>query len=152
MSEQAPQRSRELFQSGFFCAESVLQAIAESQSIRSDLITRIATGFCSGISRTGGMCGAVSGAIMGIDLVAGRNSPAESLEVNYALIQKLISRFESQYGSINCRQLIGCDLATEVGQRFFMENHLMENCLQYAEGATSMAVSLIEEFHSSKSK
>jgi C_GCAxxG_C_C family probable redox protein len=93
MSEQAPQRSRELFQSGFFCAEIVLLAIAESQGILSNLIPRIATGFCSGLSRTGGMCGAVSGAIMGINLVAGRNSPAESLEVSYALTQKMISCF-----------------------------------------------------------
>lgn len=145
MSEQAPQRSVELFKSGFFCAESVLLAIAESQGIRSDLIPRIATGFCSGISRTGGMCGAVSGAIIGINLVTGRNSPAESLEVNYALIQQLISQFEKQYGSINCRQLLGCDLATEAGQHYFMENNLMESCLQYAEGATSMALSLIAE-------
>jgi C_GCAxxG_C_C family probable redox protein len=148
MSEQAPQRSLELFKSGLFCAESVLLALAESLGIKSDLIPRIATGFCSGISRTAGMCGAVSGAIMGIDLVTGRNSPTESLEANYALIQKLISRFEKQYGSINCHQLLGCDLATEAGQRYFMENHLMESCLQYAEGATSMALSLIAEFRS----
>lgn len=148
MSEQASQRSLELFKSGFFCAESVLQAIAESQGIQSDLIPRIATGFCSGISRTGGMCGAVSGAIMGINLVAGRNLPAESIEISYALTQKLISRFESQFGSVNCRQLIGCDLAAEAGQRYFMENHLMESCLQYTAGATSMAVSLIAEFFS----
>jgi C_GCAxxG_C_C family probable redox protein len=148
MSEQAPQRSVELFKSGFFCAESVLLAIAESQGIQSDLIPKIATGFCSGVSRTGGMCGAVSGAMMGINLVSGRNSPTESLEVSYALTYKLINRFERQYGSINCRQLIGCDLGTEAGQRYFIENHLMESCLQYAEGATSMAVSLIAEFHS----
>ena len=145
MSEQASQRSLELFRSGFFCAESVLLAISESQGIQSDLIPRIATGFCSGISRTGGMCGAVSGAIMGINLVVGRNSPTESLEVSYDLTQKLISRFERQYGSVNCRQLIGCDLATERGQRYFLENHLMERCLQYAEGATRMALSLIAE-------
>jgi C_GCAxxG_C_C family probable redox protein len=145
MSGAAPQRSLELFKSGFFCAESVLLAIAESQGIQSDLIPRIATGFCSGISRTGGLCGAVSGAIMGINLTAGRNSPAESLEVCYALIQKLISRFESQYGSINCRQLIGCDLATEAGQRYFKENNLMESCLQYAGGATRLAIALITE-------
>ena len=130
MNEQASQRSLELFRSGFFCAESVLTAIAESQAIHSDLIPRIATGFCSGISRTGGMCGAVCGAIMGINLVAGRNSPTESLEASYALTQKLISRFEKQYGSANCRQLIGCDLASEAGQRYFVENNLMENCLQ----------------------
>jgi hypothetical protein len=59
MGEQVPQRSPELFRSGFFCAESVLLAIAESQGIQSDLIPRIATGFYSGISRTDGMCGAV---------------------------------------------------------------------------------------------
>jgi C_GCAxxG_C_C family probable redox protein len=147
MSEQASQRSLELFRSGFFCAESVLLAIAESQGIQSDLIPRIATGFCSGISRTGGICGAVSGAIMGINLLAGRNSPAESLEVSYDLTNQLINCFERQYGSVNCRQLIGCDLATETGQRYFMENHLMESCLQYAQGATSMAISLIAELH-----
>ncbi len=147
MSEQASQRSLDLFKSGFFCAESVLQAIAESQGIQSDLIPKIASGFCSGISRTGGMCGAVSGAIMGINLVAGRNSPDESLEVSYALTQKLISRFEEQYGSINCRQLVGCDLATEAGQRYFMENNLMERCMQCAADATSMAVSLLDELH-----
>jgi C_GCAxxG_C_C family probable redox protein len=150
MSEQAPQRSVETFRSGFFCAESVLLAIAESQGIRSDLIPRIAIGFCSGISRTGGICGAVSGAIMGINLVAGRNSPAESLEVSYALTQKMISHFERQYGSVNCRQLMGCDLATEAGQQYFMENNLMEHCLQYAERATSMATSIIAESQNSR--
>jgi C_GCAxxG_C_C family probable redox protein len=142
-------RSSELFRSGFFCAESVLQAIAESQGIQSDLIPRIATGFCSGISRTCGICGAVSGAIMGINLVAGRNSPAESLEPSYTLTQEFINRFERRYGSVNCRQLMGCDLATEEGQRYFMENHLMERCLQYAEDATSMAISVIAELHHS---
>jgi C_GCAxxG_C_C family probable redox protein len=150
MSEPASQRSLELFRSGFFCAESVLLAIAESQGIQSDLIPRIATGFCSGISRTGSMCGTVSGAVMGINLVAGRNSPGESIEISYALTQQLINRFEGQYGSVNCRQLIGCDLATEAGQRYFMENHLMERCLQCASDATSMAMSLIAESPYSK--
>jgi C_GCAxxG_C_C family probable redox protein len=145
MSEQASQRSRELFKSGYFCAESVLLAIAENQDIRSDLIPKIATGFCSGISRTGGMCGAVSGAMMGINLVAGRSSPSESIEFSYTLTQKLISLFERQYGSVNCRQLIGCDLATEAGQRYFLENNLMERCYQYAEGATRIAISLMAQ-------
>lgn len=145
MSEQASQRSLELFKSGYFCAESVLLALAENQGIHSDLIPKIATGFCSGISRTGGMCGAVSGAIMGINLTAGRNSTSESIEPSYTLTNKLISQFEREYGSVICRQLLGCDLATETGQQYFMENHLMECCLQYAEGATRIAISLIAE-------
>src|SRR5512136_2225690 len=91
MREQATQSSLELFKSGYFCAESVLQAIAEDLGIQSELIPKIASGFCSGIARTGGMCGAVSGAIMGINLAAGRSSPSESIEPSYALTQKLIS-------------------------------------------------------------
>jgi len=91
------------------------------------------------------MCGAVSGAIMGVNIVAGRNLPSESLEPSYTLTQKLISQFERQYGAVNCRQLIGCDLATEEGQRYFLENHLMERCFQYAQDATRMAISLIGE-------
>ena len=145
MSENASQRSLELFKSGYFCAESVLSAIAEAQGVQSDLIPKIATGFCSGISRTGGLCGAVSGAIMGINIIAGRSSPSESIEPSYTLTQKMISRFEREYGSVNCSQLIGCDLATAAGQQYFVENHLMERCLQYAEGATRMAISLIAE-------
>jgi len=125
----------------------VLLAIAGNLDIQSDLIPKIATGFCSGISRTCSICGAVSGAIMGINLVAGRSKPSESNEYCYTLNQKMISLFEKQYGSINCFQLIGCDLDTEEGQRVFAENHLMERCLQYAEGATSMAISLIAEKH-----
>jgi C_GCAxxG_C_C family probable redox protein len=150
MSEQASQRSLDLFRSGFFCAESVLLAIAESQGIQSDLIPRIATGFCSGISRTGGLCGAVGGAIMGLSLVAGRNLPSESAERSYTLTHELLSRFERQHGSVICRDLIACDLATEAGQRYFMENHLMERCLQYAVDATSIAVSLIDQLDNSR--
>jgi C_GCAxxG_C_C family probable redox protein len=143
MDNLTPQRSVELFKSGFFCAESVLLAIAESQGIQSELIPRIATGLCSGISRTGGMCGAVSGAILGINLVAGRNTPDQSLELSYTLTQKMIGTFETQYGSANCRQLLGCELNTEEGQEYFMANNLMEKCLEYAESATRIAESII---------
>ncbi len=145
MNDQAEKRSVELFRSGFFCAESVLQAIAEHEGIRSDLIPRIATGFCSGTSRTGRMCGALSGAIMGIGLTAGRDRPTDSLESCYALTQELIRLFEAEFGSANCRELIGCDLATGAGQRHFMENNLIEDCYRYAETAARLAVSLLSE-------
>jgi C_GCAxxG_C_C family probable redox protein len=143
MDDQASKRSRELFTSGYFCAESVLTALAESRGIRSEWIPRIASGLCSGIARTGGLCGAVSGAVMGMDLVYGRSSPSDSLEVCFGLAQELIRRFEERNGSTVCSQLIGCDLATEQGQRYFMENNLIERCYTYAEDATRLAVALM---------
>jgi len=45
--DQTARRSGELFDQGFCCAESVLQAVAESRDIHSDLIPRIATGLCA---------------------------------------------------------------------------------------------------------
>ncbi len=144
MSEEVSQRSKELFEQGFYCAESVLLAVAESKGIKSDLIPRIATGFCAGVARTGGMCGAVSGAIMAVNLLTGRSSPAGSVELNYSLTQQLISRFEKQHGSISCPQLLGCDLATPEGQRVFQENHLIERCKQYVGDAAGMVITLVD--------
>ncbi len=144
MNEQATKRCRELFRSGFYCAESVLMAIAESRGIQSDLIPRIATGFCSGMARTGGQCGAVSGAMMAISLFTGRQSPAESVDGNYALVHDLMRQFAQRYGSTNCQALLGCDLDTAEGQQVFMANRLIERCYDYAEGATRMTVSLLE--------
>ena len=83
-SSQVAERSESLFQQGFCCAESVLQAIAESQGIKSDLIPKIATGLCGGIARTGGICGAVSGGVLGINLVPGRSQASQSPEANSA--------------------------------------------------------------------
>lgn len=144
MDEQAAKRSRELFGSGFYCAESVLIAVAESRGIQSDLIPRIATGFCSGMARTGGQCGAVSGAMMAISLFTGRQSPKESVDGSYALVRELMKQFEERFGSTNCRVLLGCDLDTPEGQRIFRANQLIEHCYDYAEGATQIAMSLLE--------
>ena len=93
MIDKVSQRSGELFQSGLYCAESVLLAIAESKGIQSDLIPKIATGFCGGISRTCGMCGAVSGSIMAINLFVGRNSPEDSAQPAYAVVRSMLQKF-----------------------------------------------------------
>ena len=145
MPNKAAQRSRELFESGYFCAESVLLAIAEAKGIQSDLIPRIATGFCSGLARTGGVCGAVSGGIMGLNLLTGRSSPDESVEENYAAVQKLLSAFEDKFGSTNCQELIACDLGTREGLETYAANNLDEQCKRYTEQATRLTMQLLEE-------
>ena len=146
MNDQAPKRSREFFNSGYYCAESVLMAIAESRGVQSDLIPCIATGFCSGMARTGGQCGAVSGAMMGISLATGRRSETETVDRNYTLIQELIRRFEERFGTTNCRMLLGCDLGTVEGQQTFQANRLIEHCFEYAESATLIALSLLQDY------
>jgi C_GCAxxG_C_C family probable redox protein len=94
---QVAQRSETLFQRGFCCAESVLQAIAESRGIQSELIPRIATGLCGGIAKTGGICGAVSGGGLAINMVTGRNNADQSTEANVRLVQAFLMAFETKF-------------------------------------------------------
>lgn len=138
--EQAVRRARVLFESGFGCAQSVLMAIAESQGIESDIIPQIATGFCGGISRTCGLCGAVGGAIMGLGLINGTTSPTTDRSAHYAVVQQVIYAFEARYGSTNCRELTGCDLGTPEGRDRFAAEHMSARCLEFVETATHLAL------------
>ena len=144
MMDRAARKNKELWESGYYCAESVLLALAEEQGIQSGLIPRIATGFCSGVARSCGTCGAVSGAIMGLSLFNGRSLPDESVEEIYTIVRELMGVFAEKFGSINCQELIGCDLGTDEGQEFFRANNLREQCGQYVEEATRMAAQLME--------
>ena len=68
---------------GLLCAETVLNTIAEEAGLQSAIIPKIATGFCSGLARTGGMCGAVSGGIMALGLIYGRDSEDQDFQPLY---------------------------------------------------------------------
>jgi C_GCAxxG_C_C family probable redox protein len=145
MTDRTVQRSAALWDSGLYCAESVLLACAEELGIQSDLIPRIATGFCGGVSDTCGMCGAVSGAIMAISLAVGRNAPGEPPVAAYTLTRQFLAAFAQEFGSTNCRELTGCDLGTPEGQRAYQENHVAQRCRGYVEGATRIALQLLAE-------
>jgi len=133
------------FASGYRCAESVLLYVAESKNIQSDLIPKIATGFCAGISRTRGTCGAVTGAVMAINIFYGRNNPSIRLDQSYPPVQKFTKMFEEKFGSTNCMQLIDCDLLTEEGQKKFLNENIIATCKNFTCEATRIALSIIDE-------
>ena len=139
------EQSKEYFNSGLLCAESVLLAVTGYKGVENELIPRIATGFCSGMARTCGNCGAVSGGILAINVFFGRDKPKTPYDVNYKLVSTFLRSFEEQFGSINCQGLLGCDLGTEEGQKYFWDNGLKtKNCDRYVETAVRMALELIE--------
>jgi len=123
----------------------VLLAVCENYGIQSDLIPKIATGFCGGVSRTCGMCGAVSGAIMALNLFTGRSAPKDSVIESYTTAQKLMQMFTGSFGSTNCRDLTDVDLGTEEGQNKFKADNIMDRCKGYTGEATRVAMALLEE-------
>ena len=133
----------ESFLSGLYCAESVLLALAEARGIHSELIPNIATGFCSGMARTCGTCGALTGAILGIGLALGRSAAGESVEPAYRAVRQLVAEFEEEFGARDCHLLLGCDLGTPEGQAVFREKGLRDRCAGYAGKAAEIAARVI---------
>ena len=135
------------FKSGYNCAESTLLAIArDALKIDSDLIPKIATGFGGGISRQGYVCGAASGAIMGLSLKHGRNSPEELRAHTYNPVVEFLKQFQKKFGSILCKELSGCDLSTIEGIRKFREKNVHKQaCSHFVNGAIEIFMSLIGE-------
>ena len=138
-------KADELFDAGYYCAETVLLTIADEQGIKSELIPAIATGLCSGIARTSQMCGALSGGILALNLVYGRRSVHDSVSQNYAVVQKLLKGFEEKFGSQNCGELLGCDLATRKGQKEFLERELYRDCQRYSREAAALVRIIIDQ-------
>lgn len=133
-----------LFDQGWFCAESVLGAVAEARGIDSALVPAIATGLCSGLARTGNTCGAVSGAVMAIGLACGRRTPGDRVDEAYGLSRQFMVDFAKRYGSTNCTELLGCHLGTPEGYQHFKDRQLGKRCRQYTGAAYDMALDLVE--------
>ncbi len=134
-----------LFAARHYCAEAVLMAGARHLGVESPLIPAIATGFCSGLARTSGLCGALSGGVMVLNLAYGRERAGESVEQSYAATRKLIDAFRGKFGATGCTDLLGCDLATPDGQRMFREQGLGERCLRYTATAARLATGLTDD-------
>jgi len=131
------------FDEGLHCAESVLAAVAANLGIESPLIPRIATGLCGGMSRTCGPCGALTGGILCLNLALGRNGPEEPVERNYSAVQEFIRLFRQRHGSVNCAELLGCDLGTEEGRHVFQMENLRIRCREFTATAAELAIDII---------
>jgi C_GCAxxG_C_C family probable redox protein len=134
------------FAAGFYCAESVVMAIAKAEGVDSELLPRLATGFGGGMGRTCGDCGALTGAIMAVGLALGRSAPMESVEPTFTATRRLIHDFEREFGARDCQALLGgCDLGTPEGQTMFNEQKLRRRCLRFTGGAAEIAARVIVE-------
>lgn len=130
-----------MFKEKFNCAESVLSGIACELNLETDNIPKIASGFGAGFARQGYICGALSGASMGLGLKYGRTTPDNDAKAAlYARINELFTSFEKEFGHIHCSGLTGCDMKTDEGAAEFASRDLhntlcpkfVKYCVEYA--------------------
>jgi C_GCAxxG_C_C family probable redox protein len=121
----------------------VLLAVAEHMHLQSEVIPRIASGFCGGLAHTGGMCGAVSGGIMAISLARGRDLPTRTNNPLYETIQEFMQNFSTQFGDLNCQKLTGVLVGTPEGKAVFIEKGQIKQCTEYVGTAAQLVIEIL---------
>jgi C_GCAxxG_C_C family probable redox protein len=129
------------FDSGFNCSQSVLTAFCNELGLNDEMAFRIACGFGGGMGRMAKTCGAVAGAFMVIGLKYGQTQGDDKAakERTYTLVKAFADLFAKQHGSIECRELLACDIDTPEGLKVANEKGLFKTiCPKYVESAVKL--------------
>ena len=126
----------ELFDAGRCCSQAVLAVFSEGLGLSRENAFKVASGFGGGM-RMAETCGAVTGAFMVLGLKFGPDKEKVRLRV-----EELIKKFKMINGSVNCKELMGCDITTKAGQDMAREKNLFDTtCVKLIRDA----VEILEE-------
>jgi C_GCAxxG_C_C family probable redox protein len=130
------------------CSQAILMTFGPELGFPFELAPKIAAPFGAGIGRLGQTCGAVSGAVMVLGLLAGDNSldPLQQKELSYALAREFVDRFIQQRSSTQCRELLGIDISTPEGLERVREEGLTETlCPELVRDAAKILLEMIRK-------
>lgn len=95
------ERVIEFHKEGYNCAESILKAFNEDTGL--NIPVSIASPFGSGMS-VGSTCGAITGTLMAIGALRGRNT-SEEKNNSRILTKEIITKVKEEYGTLECIEL-----------------------------------------------
>ena len=126
------------FHEGHNCAMAVLRAVAETlQVAHPRCVPAVALGMGGGIGHTDRTCGAVTGAIMALGLAVSRFTEGpliQKKEEAGTLAAALLNRFLDEFGSVDCRPLLGFSWSDpDARERWEREGH--PTCDRYVRWA-----------------
>ena len=90
------------------CAETVVSCMSRYLGIESDLLPRLATPFGGGIGGTQKLCGLVSGGLMIIGILYGREEGGDQVPAKN-IARDFMAAFEKEAQALTCRELIRVD-------------------------------------------
>lgn len=114
----------ETFKEGNNCAQSVLHSFHTELGIPPQMALKMAVGFGAGMARTQHCCGAVTGAILVLNVLYG-----EDRDTVYGKINEIMDNFSKKFGTVQCKSLLdNCDLRTTEGQERFKSEEMIKRC------------------------
>jgi len=113
--DEAERRGKDYFRQGLNCSECVLRTFMDlHETDLPESIIRLASGFGGGMGHTKNTCGAITGAVLALGLVKGRD-PFASEEVKdritqlneevYPSFAPMIREMEQEFGTLICAEL-----------------------------------------------
>lgn len=141
------EKAQELFSQKYHCSQAVLGAFAEELGITEKQALKLGACFGGGMCK-GEVCGACTGALMALGLKYGQceiGHMSSKTKTNDVTV-KFLEAFKDKNGSYMCRELLGCDLATQEGRLYAREHNLFtEFCPKMVISATEIAKKLLIE-------
>ena len=121
-----PEQATSLHARGSNCAQSVLCAFTSELGVDTTVAHRLATGLGAGLGRRQHLCGAVNGGAMALSAALGNETGADlaAKERTYEAVRAYVDAIEAEFGSIECRTLLGVDLNTPEGKAELKERGL----------------------------
>lgn len=133
--------AEECFRTGFTCSAAVFSTFSRELGLDIDTAKKVACGFGGGISHTGNICGAVSGAILAIGLKYGKTVKDDdaATEMTRARVRQFIKEFRQRNGSINCTELLSHDLSNPIDSAHAREQGLFKTkCPMFVRDAADI--------------
>lgn len=141
------EKAEALFAQKFHCSQAVLAAFADELGLTEEQALKLGAAFGGGMCK-GEVCGACTGALMALGLKYGQYKVGDvdsKTRTNDITVQ-FLEAFKAQNGSYLCRELLGCDLATQEGKQYARANNLFtEFCPKMVISATEIAEKLLRQ-------
>ena len=131
--DQMANEIKDNFIKGYDCSQVVFRHFAEQFDLSVDEANRIAACFGGGMM-LGSVCGAYTGALM------------DQKNVMIGKYMEFKNRFEQEYGSVNCKEIIGYDVSTPEGLQGALDSGKMtEFCPCLAEKVIQITEEILNE-------
>ncbi len=129
--------ARELYGSGEMCCSEAVLTVLNNEfdgGLSPELAVALSKGFCGGIGDAGCVCGALSGAVIGLGLILCKDGFPADEELVCKVSKELYDRFSARHGSLCCRIL---------SRDRDPESESKGPCLDYVDSAAALGADLI---------
>ena len=148
--EKVEQDAKNCFRNGLNCSECVMTAmLANFDTGLPKEVIKLATGFGGGMGHTKNTCGAITGAVMGLSALVGREDPMaketmaervqELQQGIYPIIGKMVNEIKDEYGTLICSEL--SDPFGDFGGK-----ERKRNCMSMITHCAGLAAKYAEEY------